>query len=158
MVHLLNAHPKETDRVPSDFKELRSLCESFYWLKDNIFGIEFNSTDVIELIKHVKVRCYKPNQVVYLPGDNDQNLYFILRGKVAVGAESFKEQDDCTKIFKLTHAAPSFIKMSKKKSTREIKKPDEDKEKKQEEKVYFEGRLCKLTITEDVEEFVDGKV
>jgi len=34
----------------------------------------------------------------------------------------------------------------------------EEKLKPQEEKVYFEGRLCKLTIKEEVKEVVDGKL
>jgi len=65
LVKLLHAYPKDTDRKPSDFKELRALCECFYWMKHNIFGFEFGSSEVNELIKHVKVKFYKANQVVY---------------------------------------------------------------------------------------------
>lgn len=52
-----------------------------------MFGMDFNHLDASELVKHVKIKYYKANSVVYTPGETDRNLYFILRGKVTVGSE-----------------------------------------------------------------------
>ena len=74
-------------RQPSDFKEVRQTIEKFHWLKNNIFGIEFNSLDAAELAKHIKVKYLPENSVVFLTGDMEKTAYFILRGKVAVGLD-----------------------------------------------------------------------
>jgi CRP-like cAMP-binding protein len=81
----------EKDRAPSDYKELRELIATFPWFKENIHDMEFNATDAVELCKHVKIKYFKSNEVVYLPGYSDQSLYFILRGRVAVGLDTAKD-------------------------------------------------------------------
>jgi hypothetical protein len=111
LVKQLKLHPGETDRMPSDFKELRALLERMPWYSENIFGMNFNSDDALELFKHVKVKFYRANELVYCPGETDRNLYFILRGRVAVGVETKPEEEEETKIFKLTHANSKLQKL-----------------------------------------------
>lgn len=105
LVKLLKLHPEPFTRQPHEFKELRQLLERFPWFRENIFGISFNNVDANELFKHVKIKHYPANSVVYLPGDMDRSLFFILRGRVVMGVEHARDIDDGTKIFKLTHAA-----------------------------------------------------
>ena len=64
------------------------MIEKFHWLKQNIFGIEFNAFDVNEIVKHIKIKHLPENSPVYLSGDADRNLFFILRGKVSVGTDN----------------------------------------------------------------------
>jgi hypothetical protein len=112
LVHKLRENGTR-DRAPSDYKELRSLLESFHWFRENMYDMEFNATDAAELFKYVKVKFYKPRETVFQPGYSDRSLYFILRGRVSVGMQGAKDtSDDFTKIFALTKAESKLKKAS----------------------------------------------
>ena len=87
-------------RQPHDFKEVRMMIEKFYWFKQNIFGIEFNNLDATELSRHIRIKYYEANKPVFVPGESDRNLYFILKGKVIIGI--VKNDKDSDNIFSLT--------------------------------------------------------
>lgn len=117
--------------------------------------MDLNHMDAIELVRHVKVKNFKKNQVVYTPGDMDRNLYFILKGKVTMGVEKqvLNDHED-TKIFKLTHTGSKLAKMQKK--DKDSQEPSQHGQRLNQD-VYFNGRLCKMVVTEEVTEIVDGR-
>jgi len=47
------------------------VIEKFHWLRQNIFGIEFNAIDVNEVFKDIKIKYLPENSPVYLSGDVD---------------------------------------------------------------------------------------
>ena len=118
------------------------MIEKFHWLRQNIFGIEFNAIDVNEVFKHIKIKYLPENSPVYLSGDVDWNLFFILRGKVSIGSDNMNQEDE-SKIFKLTQANSRLSKLSNKE-----KNETADSIASNNNKVYYNGRLCKFTVKE----------
>lgn len=85
-----------------------------------------------------------------------------------MGVEHQKDIDDGTKIFKLTHAASKLGILSRSK-TKKINMDDTQismarsqkaihdlKHGKPEESVFYNGRLCKITVNERVKEEING--
>lgn len=85
-----------------------------------------------------------------------------------MGIQHERDFDDGTKIFKLTHAVGQLSKMATKKFSEKDKSSVSGKSARSQkfmhdlkhgnqEDIYFNGRLCKITVNERVFQEVDGQ-
>lgn len=88
LVKLFERIPDPTQRTFDDLKEVVELIKKLPWFHK--LGRHFREEDALELAKSAQIKRIDLNKMVQSPKSPhniDNNYYFILKGKVAVGIE-----------------------------------------------------------------------
>ena len=80
IVAMLNKLPEA--RVNKDYKDIKPFIERCHFMKKT--NLPLNDFDKIEFCKQLKYKYFKSGKSIYRRGSDNQKLYFILKGKVAI--------------------------------------------------------------------------